>query len=156
MNVVFSDSLALNTDRGKARPGDNQGRVSSIRFSYDETYSAPVTTLSVSGTHGQNQAIIDALVAQKLTDLRIEHIEPGDRTTDLHISSKQDPRRIVKALHEAALISQTDRWNADQLITRTETAVDMKRQIAGWRDQKPASGPSAKPVPPASTARRAS
>ena len=123
MDATYSVSLGLNANEGKPRPGANKGQVTGITIAYGADYGQPSTSLSLRGTPNQNQMVIDDLVAQKLQDLKIESVEPGERHSDISISTQSSPAEVVAALRQAKLISEPESWRAAIAVQRTATHV---------------------------------
>lgn len=148
MDVAYSETIALNDGQGKPRPGDNSGRVSSLSVAYDSDYAAPKTSISLNGTHGQNQAVIDRLLEQGLKGIRIEAIDPDERRSDLSVSFSNTPKDVITALRKASLISERDSWSAVTMTQRAEMTAEMRRNLINWRqDQTAANQPSRTTAP---------
>ena len=131
MDATYSVSLELNANEGKPRPGANKGKVTGMTIAYGPDYDKPSTSLSLRGTPSQNQVVIDDLVEQQLKGLKIESIEPGERRSDISISTKSSPAEVVAALRQAELISETESWRAAIVVQRTAAqAADLKTMRA--------------------------
>jgi hypothetical protein len=150
MDISYSASQGI---AQPVKPGSNRGGVTSFGVSYNQSYELAETRITATGTHGQNQHVIDQLTAQGLSKPRLTILEQGEHTDTISLAFKQPPREVITALKGAGMINDQSRWELDRFLTDVQAQVGMKRELDRFRSRRseaaaPAANAEAAATPP--------